>query len=102
MKLPILIFVTAITALANSALMAQQMRILTNHVGYEKDGPKRAVVVGHAADDLATFKIIDASSKEVLSGEVVKAGAVDQWKDWVFWTIDFTKLNVEGRYTILA
>ena len=43
-------------------LLAQNIKILINHLGYEKDAPKRAVILGHAGDDVTAFKVLDAES----------------------------------------
>jgi hypothetical protein len=84
-----------------SAGIGQDVKVLTNHIGYETHGPKRAVILGHAADSVTGFKLIDASTgKTVLSGDTLKAGPVDQWKDWVFWTADFTGLQTDGTYLL--
>jgi Glycosyl hydrolase family 9/Cellulase N-terminal ig-like domain len=80
---------------------AEPPKILTNHIGYEKDGPKQAVVLGHAGDDIKKFKLLDdQNGKEILSGDAKKVGPVDQWKDWIFWTIDFTPAKDEGTYRL--
>ncbi len=80
---------------------AEQPKVLTNHLGYEKDGAKRAVVLGHAGDEVSTFKVLEyPGGKEVLAGQAVNAGPVAQWKDWVFWTADLTPLKTEGFYVL--
>ncbi len=80
---------------------AQGVEVLINHLGYEKDAPKRAVILGHEGDEIAGFKILDAqSSKEIFSGKALKTGPVDHWKDWIFWTADFSALNTEGNYVM--
>src|ERR1700750_683126 len=82
-------------------LFAQDIKILINHLGYETDGPKRAVILGHAGDDVTAFKIIDTQSgKEVSSGSSLKIGPVDHWKDWIFWTADFSGVTAEGNYVV--
>ena len=79
----------------------QSIKVLTNHIGYEKDAPKRAVILGHASDDVSGFQVIDCATEEpVLSGDVVKTGPVDHWKDWYFWTADFSTLTNEGTYLV--
>ena len=79
----------------------QNIKILVNHLGYEQDGPKRAVILGHADDLVAHFSVIDCTTgSNVLSGPAIKAGPVDQWKDWCFWTVDFGPLKVEGTYLL--
>ena len=80
---------------------SQSIKILTNHIGYEPDAPKRAVVLGHATDQVTTFTIInEATGQSVLSGKAIKAGPVDHWKDWYFWTVDFSPIKNEGTYLV--
>jgi hypothetical protein len=98
-KKPCSISVFFICLLLCQTGVGQEIKILINHLGYELDAPKRAVVLGHAGDDVTTFKIINAQSgKEMLSGSAKKIGAVDKWKDWIFWTADFGALNADGNY----
>src|SRR6185312_1128069 len=79
----------------------QNIKILINHLGYETDAPKRAVILGHAGDDITAFKVLDAQSgREMFSGNTPKIGPVDHWKDWVFWTADFSGMNTEGTFVI--
>ena len=80
---------------------AQSLRILTNHLGYEPSGPKRAVVQGKAGDTVTAFKVrAYPSDKEVFSGSAQKIGPVKKWKDWHFWTIEFDGVAAEGDYVI--
>ena len=80
---------------------SQDLKVLINHVGYEPDAAKRAVILGHDGDDVSTFRIDDdQTGAQVLAGQAVRAGHVDQWKDWVFWTIDFSMVTQQGDYTI--
>ncbi|MGO8701198.1 MAG: glycoside hydrolase family 9 protein [Limisphaerales bacterium] len=79
----------------------QEIKPLVNHLGYEKDAPKRAVVLGHPDDEVTAFKIIgESTGATVLSGSVEKAGPVHHWKDWHFWTADFSPIRTEGSYFI--
>ncbi len=81
--------------------VAQDLKVLTNHLGYELGGPKHAVVLGQASDEITSFKLIDQQSgKAVLAGDALKVGPVDQWKDWCFWTADFSGLKTEGTYVL--
>src|SRR6185295_10248275 len=90
-----------ICLLAEPSVFAQTPKILVNHVGYEKDGPKRAVVLGHEADTISEFKIIDElTGKAVFTGVATKVGAVQRWKDWRFWTVDFSAVTAEGNYLL--
>jgi hypothetical protein len=79
----------------------QDLKILINHLGYESEAPKRAVIQGHAGDTVAQFKVIDALTGKIeWSGDAVKVGPVDQWKDWYFWTADFGPLTNAGTYQL--
>ena len=76
-------------------------QVLTNHLGYDPIGSKRAVILGFKADTFKEFKILDyQTKKEVLTGKITKEGTVDKWKNWHFWTIDFSSLKTEGKYYI--
>ncbi len=80
---------------------AQEVKVLINHLGYEPDAPKRAVILGHADSDPSTFKILNArTGKEMFSGNVIQSGPVDKWKDWIFWTADFSSLSNGGTYVL--
>jgi len=76
-------------------------RVLTNQVGYEPSGAKKAVIQGHAGDAFAVFTVRSYPGGDiVLSGEAVHVGPVPKWKDWDFWTIDWTDVAAEGAYVI--
>ncbi len=84
-----------------STAAAGDIKILFNQIGYEPGGPKRAVIQGGPEDRMDGFKVIDAESgKEALSGVPVSSGPVQKWKDWRFWTVDFSAVTKEGRYFI--
>lgn len=58
---------------------AQQLRILTNHLGYEASGPKHAVVQGKTGDDVSAFRVKDSQTDvEAFSGTVAPAGQVQK------------------------
>ena len=77
------------------------MLILTNHIGYETTGPKRAVIQGQAGDRCDSFRILEeATGKELLSGTPQNLGPVHKWKDWHFWAVDFDSLAAEGVYCL--
>jgi hypothetical protein len=77
------------------------MRILTNHIGYDPNGPKRAVIQGQATDRCEAVRLLDiATGKEILKREPAAAGAVPGWKDWYFWTVDFSSITLEGTYRL--
>ena len=80
---------------------ADPMKILINQIGYEESAAKQIVIRGHADDDVTAFTVIDSeTNKEVLKGPIVKAGPVDHWKDWVFWTADISALKTVGSYVV--
>ena len=80
---------------------AQEIKVLVNHLGYEKDGAKRGVILGRSGDEVTDFKVIEVSSeKKTLSGPIVKMGPVDHWKDWSFWVADFSSIQAEGTYLL--
>src|SRR5689334_18634493 len=84
-----------------SALGQQEIKVLTNHIGYDHGAPKRFAVLGHKVDDVTAFKVIDAQSgAEAASGAVEKVGPVDQWREWIFWNADFSRLDKDGTYII--
>ena len=85
----------------STCAFAQEMKILVNQVGYEPDGPKCAVILGHQDDAATVLKVVDTSTeKEVITIVPTKVGPVDQWKDWYFWSADFSKLDKEGTYRL--
>jgi hypothetical protein len=47
------------------------------------------------------FQVVDASSGAgVLEGLAQFAGPVRRWKDWKFWSLDFSELRRPGRYRL--
>jgi len=89
------------TLTAAEAEPEQDVKILVNHTGYEPGASKRAVILGHASDVVSGVLVIDNSTgKSVLSGAVEKTGPVAHWKDWCFWTVDFSPVNTEGTYLL--
>jgi len=85
----------------SAAALASDARILVNHVGYDIAGAKRAVIQGRASDGFESFKLLDAATgATVMTGAVVAVGPVQKWKDWVFWTADFSDLAREGVYDL--
>jgi hypothetical protein len=76
-------------------------RILTNQVGYEPTAAKKAVVQGHAGDIFVSFAVkAYPGGTIVLTGTALHAGPVAKWKDWDFWTIDWSAVDKEGSYVI--
>jgi hypothetical protein len=86
---------------ARGQVASQPARILANQVGYDPLGSKKAVVQGHAGDVLTAFAVKRYPGGEVvLTGAPVHVGPVAKWKDWDFWTVDWSAVKDEGRYII--
>ncbi|SEW25105.1 glycoside hydrolase family 9 protein [Chitinophaga arvensicola] len=85
--------------LAPELLLAQPVKVLTNHIGYEFNLPKKAVVVADTKENITGFELIEtATGKKVYTGKVNFSGPVDKWKHWLFWTIDFSGYTTKGNY----
>lgn len=81
----------------------QEARILTNHLGYEADGTKQALVQGESDLTVQSFRVLDTETgASVYSGTPQEAGAVPEWKDWHFWTLSFSTVQEEGTYRLVA
>ncbi len=75
--------------------------ILTNHIGYEADRPKQAVILCGENDSFPSFSIKKSPLGEtILTGKPNRTGSVQNWKEWYFWTISFDALQKEGEYYI--
>lgn len=84
-----------------SSGFSQYIKILTDQVGYEVNGPKHAVIEGRAGDKVSSFTIVNyKTGKEIYSGKVKSDGPVDQWKNWYFRSLDFNPVKTEGDYII--
>ena len=82
-------------------IQAQSIKIVTNHVGYEDNKAKHAVIVSDHQLNVASFSIVDAATgKAVYTGKPMFSGPVDKWKNWQFWTVDFTDYITDGIYKI--
>ena len=76
-------------------------RVLTNQVGYESGKPKNAVVLTTHHLSLTSFDLVDETTgKSVYHGKPVYSGPVDKWKQWQFWTINFTPYTAAGTYRL--
>ncbi len=96
-----LFFIQCFVLLIATCLFGQKIQILTNHLGYDPSGPKNAVVQAFQGDKIDSYSIHSWNDDKLIeSGKPIKTGKVDQWKNWVFWSIDFTSINTEGQYYI--
>jgi len=75
--------------------------ILINHLGYDAEAPKKAVIEADKSLLLFRALVIDLDSgKTVLEGSLDFVGAVPSWKNWNFLVFDFSGLRDEGNYAI--
>ncbi|MFD2936666.1 glycoside hydrolase family 9 protein [Spirosoma flavum] len=82
-------------------LRAQNVKVLTNQVGYETTKSKRAMVMADQPLTIPTFQLINtATGKIAYSGKPVFSGPVNKWKNWLFWTLDFSPHVTEGTYQL--
>ena len=73
--------------------------ILTNHLGYDAWGPKRAVIQEQLDDEIGPCRLREETSDEqVAELTPQRAGAVKAWGDWIYWTIDFSDVRREGTF----
>jgi len=96
------IILVAVTGLFTTpALATDARRVLTNHIGYEGDGPKRAVIQAAEGDVVTGCAIREvAGDRAVYETTASRVGRVDRWQDWAFWTVDFDELRTPGSYVI--
>lgn len=80
------------------ATFAQQIKVVTNQVGYEDTKAKKAIVVTDKAYPITTFQLIDADGKVVFSGKPVYNSNVKGWKNREFYTLDFSSFTTAGTY----
>jgi len=80
---------------------ASDLKILTNQLGYEKNGPKHAVILANPDDQISSCSLKSKESgQQVVALTVHNAGPVKKWRDWHFWTLDFDSFDAEGEYFI--
>ena len=78
------------------------MRILHNHLGYQNQARKIALVQSSTALPAHNFTVYDTVTREaVLRGILSARGKVAQWRDWQFWEADFSALETPGSYMIV-
>ncbi len=82
-------------------IYSQKIKVLTNQVGYNPVSIKTAVIEAFPGDKIenCSIKLYD-DDKKVMDLKPVEIGKIDQWKNWYFWTIDFSRVQKEGNYYI--
>ncbi len=82
-------------------LQAQSVKIVTNHVGYEDSRAKHAIIVADKQLNINSFTLVDAGTgKTVFTGKPEFSGAVNKWKNFQFWNIDFSNFTAPGTYKL--
>ena len=78
-----------------------ETKIITNHIGYELNAPKKAVILASKYDRIKSFNLkVYPRNYTILTGKPVYSGPVDKWRNWVFWTVDLTDFDKEGQYIL--
>ncbi|RQG94244.1 glycoside hydrolase family 9 protein [Natrarchaeobius chitinivorans] len=77
------------------------MKILVNQAGYDPDERKRAILRGSPGETPGDVRVVDVETNAVVfETEATRRGPVDDWKNWVFWTAEFTALEEPGSYAV--
>jgi GH18 family chitinase len=75
--------------------------VLVNHLGYDPAGSKRAVVQGHRGDVVRSCSLEEANSGAPATTLAPRSmGPVPRWRDWVYWTVDFSAFQREGTFRL--
>lgn len=78
-----------------------QVRVVADHVGYDIQSPKQALIVGTGHDHPIGWSLVDTGTgKVVLTGDLISAGEVHSWGGRVFWTADFSTWHKAGHYAV--
>jgi hypothetical protein len=99
MKRFMLFFVCCCLPLSQS--FGGELKVLTNHLGYETNGPKHAVLLGKSTDNVSACALKNNAGDQTVLQIVPKSnGPVQKWRDWYFWTLDFDSFTTDGKYYI--
>ncbi|WP_261903120.1 glycoside hydrolase family 9 protein [Vibrio fortis] len=76
------------------------MLLLTNHIGYEANAPKQAILQTRKARLSSTLVLLVCADDHVTvdSFEVTKHGRVANWHQGNYFTVDFSAVTQPGRY----
>ena len=97
----IFVSLLALFLFCSAALYATELKILTNHLGYETNGPKHAVILGKAGESVSGCALKNYVDDKLISKITpVAVGPVKKWRDWYFWSLDFDSLQTEGQYYV--
>lgn len=75
--------------------------VLTNQVGYEFLGPKRAILREVESHSWTEFEVKSyPERKPVVTVPLTRGEKVDHWRNWTFWALDFDSVQTEGWFVI--
>jgi GH18 family chitinase len=101
MRHPAIGAIALLSLLAIELPAAEPARVLTNHIGYDLFGAKRAVIQGAGGDRFASCAVRSYPDGALAyEGATTPETRVTDWRDWRFWTLDFSPVQQEGRYVI--
>jgi hypothetical protein len=95
-KIQALLWAIALPGIA----VAQNIKIVTNQVGYEGTQAKKAIIVADKPYNINSFELLDEAGKTVFGGKPVHNGKVNGWKGREFYTIDFSSFDKDGNYQL--
>ena len=79
------------------------MKILHNHLGYHTAADKVALVQSGGALLPGSFTLYNTGTRQaVLNGRLHPHGSVAQWRNWQFWSADFSNVQAEGEYVLMV
>lgn len=77
------------------------MQLLTNHIGYERFGHKRALILSKEKVSTCVADILEyPSGHVVMQLPILPCDSVDQWKIDDLYEIDFSALETCGEYCV--
>ena len=96
-----ILFLAVFGGVLSTGTCLSQVRVLVDQVGYEKLGPKQAIVAGSDQDRPQQFTLIDSDSgAAVFRADLKPSGKVSKWNDQVFWIADFSPWQKAGHYLL--
>lgn len=86
-----------------ATMLAQDIKVVTNHVGYDLHADKKAVIVAPTAlPGAVSFQVMDEKEHAVYSATAKAQGVVNKWKHWRLYTLDFSPVAQQGTYHLVV
>ncbi|MDN3583179.1 glycoside hydrolase family 9 protein [Mucilaginibacter flavus] len=82
--------------------LAQNIKVVTNQVGYEDTQAKKAIIVTDKRYSINSFTLVDEADKTVYNAKAIYSGKVKGWKGREFYTLDFSAFNTDGVFKIVV